>query len=149
MSQRPTPFTDASKVLAFSVFGGAICGWARYGFEIDPWSFSAVLVGAFTGAVISPLEIGLLHHRSLEKAAPIILIPSMLVAVSATILTEDYMISLLSVPVFVFLTVYARLKLPSTLPKPGLCPHCGYNLTGNTSGKCPECGQMWQRGSGP
>ncbi len=22
----------------------------------------------------------------------------------------------------------------------GQCPHCGYNLTGNTSGVCPECG---------
>ena len=22
----------------------------------------------------------------------------------------------------------------------GACPHCGYNLTGNTSGVCPECG---------
>ena len=22
----------------------------------------------------------------------------------------------------------------------GLCPRCGYNLTGNTSGVCPECG---------
>ena len=22
----------------------------------------------------------------------------------------------------------------------GLCEHCGYNLTGNTSGTCPECG---------
>ncbi len=21
----------------------------------------------------------------------------------------------------------------------GHCPHCGYNLTGNESGKCPEC----------
>jgi hypothetical protein len=23
----------------------------------------------------------------------------------------------------------------------GLCPSCGYDLTGNTSGVCPECGQ--------
>ena len=22
----------------------------------------------------------------------------------------------------------------------GLCPSCGYNLTGNISGSCPECG---------
>ena len=25
-------------------------------------------------------------------------------------------------------------------PKPGRCPTCSYNLTGNTSGVCPECG---------
>lgn len=24
--------------------------------------------------------------------------------------------------------------------KGGLCLHCGYNLAGNVSGKCPECG---------
>jgi predicted amidophosphoribosyltransferase len=23
---------------------------------------------------------------------------------------------------------------------PGHCPKCGYNLTGNVSGICPECG---------
>jgi hypothetical protein len=23
----------------------------------------------------------------------------------------------------------------------GLCPSCGYDLTGNTSGTCPECGE--------
>jgi hypothetical protein len=23
---------------------------------------------------------------------------------------------------------------------PGLCRRCGYNLTANTSGRCPECG---------
>ena len=25
--------------------------------------------------------------------------------------------------------------------KAGCCIHCGYNLTGNTSGTCPECGR--------
>lgn len=23
----------------------------------------------------------------------------------------------------------------------GTCPYCGYNLTGNVSGVCPECGR--------
>lgn len=30
-----------------------------------------------------------------------------------------------------------RRRTPSTMP---LCIACGYNLTGNTSGRCPECG---------
>jgi len=25
-------------------------------------------------------------------------------------------------------------------PRPGHCPHCDYDLTGNVSGRCPECG---------
>ncbi len=28
----------------------------------------------------------------------------------------------------------------SKLAADGLCPRCSYNLTGNTSGVCPECG---------
>ena len=24
-------------------------------------------------------------------------------------------------------------------PRPGFCPHCDYDLTGNTTGRCPEC----------
>ncbi len=29
---------------------------------------------------------------------------------------------------------------PKKPPRTGNCRHCGYNLTGNTSGICPECG---------
>ena len=28
--------------------------------------------------------------------------------------------------------------------RPGHCPRCGYNLTGNVSGVCPECGTPWR-----
>lgn len=31
--------------------------------------------------------------------------------------------------------------LPQPPPAPGHCAHCGYDLTGNTSGRCPECGR--------
>jgi hypothetical protein len=30
---------------------------------------------------------------------------------------------------------------------PGHCPNCGYDLTANVSGKCPECGRPVDRGS--
>ncbi len=31
---------------------------------------------------------------------------------------------------------------------PGHCPRCGYNLTGNVSGRCPECGVVVSEGRG-
>jgi hypothetical protein len=31
-------------------------------------------------------------------------------------------------------------RLRSRGRNPGRCPNCGYNLTGNASGVCPECG---------
>ncbi len=30
---------------------------------------------------------------------------------------------------------------------PGHCQQCGYDLTGNVSGRCPECGEFCERGS--
>ena len=30
--------------------------------------------------------------------------------------------------------------------RPGRCQHCGYDLTGNVSGVCPECATPTQRG---
>lgn len=32
------------------------------------------------------------------------------------------------------------------IPPPGFCVACGYNLTGNTSGTCPECGAVIPQG---
>jgi hypothetical protein len=38
----------------------------------------------------------------------------------------------------------ARLLSPrrSGRRRPGLCPRCGYDLTGDVSGACPECGSV-------
>ena len=40
----------------------------------------------------------------------------------------------------VLLYLRGRRRIP-----PGHCTACGYNLTGNVSGVCPECGQQIQR----
>ena len=42
-------------------------------------------------------------------------------------------------PLVVFAIPTAILWRRDRRPRKGHCPHCGYNLTGNESGKCPEC----------
>lgn len=43
-------------------------------------------------------------------------------------------VALIAIPVSMLLY-----PLPGA-PRPNHCSHCGYNLTGNVSGVCPECG---------
>ena len=58
---------------------------------------------------------------------------------------DDPQISLITVPMWMVLCLVgpptAWLWHLDRRPAPGKC-RCGYDLTGNTSGKCPECGQI-------
>ena len=41
---------------------------------------------------------------------------------------------------FAWLGMWLERVVDRTIPRPGQCPSCRYNLTGNTSGVCPERG---------
>jgi hypothetical protein len=45
------------------------------------------------------------------------------------------------------LTLTAVLWVRDRRPPPGHCPNCAYDLTGNQSGACPECGEPCPRPS--
>jgi hypothetical protein len=58
-------------------------------------------------------------------------------------LSQDQVyIPLISIPLLLLLLVAPPTALFWWLDRrrPGLCRECGYNLTGNVSGRCPECG---------
>ena len=60
-----------------------------------------------------------------------------------TTLTVLYFISLaVSFVVFVYVEITGKRRMEQRRRRQlGLCLNCGYNLTGNVSGICPECGQ--------
>ncbi len=63
-----------------------------------------------------------------------------------TISRMDYLVAIaLLMPGLVFLFVIVGSLLFHTpelsrIHRDGFCDRCNYDLTGNTSGKCPECG---------
>ena len=50
---------------------------------------------------------------------------------------------------FVGIATAAFWYLDRPLPPPGHCQKCGYDLTGNVSGRCPECGTVINAPSEP
>jgi hypothetical protein len=52
-----------------------------------------------------------------------------------------YLIVLLLGIAVLAILVFVIQRIGSPKPPPaGICRHCGYSLTGNVSGVCPECG---------
>ena len=61
--------------------------------------------------------------------------------------TMDLICTLIGLSVGIAFVVIGIIIRPKTKPTrlfvmPGNCKHCDYNLTGNTSGRCPECGNV-------
>ena len=70
----------------------------------------------------------------------------MLIAVGLVVLLY---LAALAATVWAFVAVVAVLvRAWNTRHRgPRHCPRCGYDLTGNTTGVCPECGARAARGS--
>ena len=123
------------------------------------WHWSDLLIshviGSYVALIALAVCLGLYDSHSLDRSVPFF-------AALAPIAGPYLMIALLYDPrsrplyspaiglllvlyltVFVARSIHRRRRFRrEERMRGGLCPKCGYNLTGNTTGVCPECGTM-------
>ncbi len=74
-------------------------------------------------------------------AAIFVLLPYFRIAIQRSPLANFYMLFWMGSFYGVWFTLFRPASTPLLLfPKDPICPECDYNLTGNTTGRCPECG---------
>lgn len=93
------------------------------------------------GAVAGPLIV-FVWRRKCQRYMIRIACLAVSIAVASSILLPVHR-GALRIPVFVAVSFVLALLLSRYAPArtyPGSCRRCGYDLTGNQSGVCPECG---------
>lgn len=106
-----------------------------------PFIFIFMNVVAFiSGFVAWPFVYLLLQNREAKKC-----LPWLIGMTAAWILTASVILSTnhgwFGAYVVFIVTVIALMLFVPRIPPEGFCQKCGYDLTGNISGRCPECGQ--------
>lgn len=111
----------------------------------DPiWSLVVgIPTGAIAGAMCAPIGMACLWRKDINEATRVLAIgvaPS--VAMLTLLLGNIIAVLLTSVCCFILAVIFVGARLPDRpeLIDPTKCKTCGYNLTGNVSGICPECG---------
>ena len=134
------------QIILLSAIAGAVWGvsWGLVGTELEgagDWRSISAAIGAVGGLLISPLFLVTLMWRPLGKSFALITIPTA-VALHIGVTFDIGLFVVLALCLPVLMALIARIRFPDTRssPNPSVCSSCGYNLTGNTSGKCPECG---------
>jgi len=116
-------------------------GWVISGYV---FAFLEAIMGtAFVAVLCFPFFVIFLRRKDLTKAK----VPLFVVSVvpCLVLLLGFPLPALFAIPgVLIVVSGVLRGVLPDVYETPGLCFKCGYNLTGNVSGVCPECGRLIQ-----
>ena len=142
------------------ILGLSVLSWASYGLlgaiplalrdghesEHPAWHLfrvaaAGILIGCLTGAVFYPFAWKFLRRRQFDRVRLKLFVAMAVASPVLAVLGAAYYT--LGGPI-VFVTTCAVLwrALPRLYETPGHCHTCEYDLTGNVSGVCPECGTI-------
>jgi len=142
-----------SGILLGLAFGLLIASGTRvsdpmpWGELILPWlTLAAVgsLAGVAIGAFWFPFAWVFLRRKRLRVATAALSLLAVPIILAFSSWFRDWVpLAVLAsvVPGFVLVCGILRLVLRDVYEASGVCYNCGYNLTGNVSGVCPECGK--------
>lgn len=129
------PLAQLADIFDFELIGriglsspivGLIFGWALVGIPARRIHWRLCLWYYFVAAILWGLGVGAIAVAGASQVLAIIGCPMLLV--------------ILGGPIIGLIAATSPCRLRSRYPL-GHCQSCGYNLTGNVSGRCPECGQ--------
>lgn len=104
-------------------------------------------LGAIMVAILSlasfPFARSLLCERETRRVRVVFLIAALAAGIAISGFPEAYLVMAAGLIAFIIASFISRAFLPpSHRDLLGYCAKCGYDLTGNASGACPECGQL-------
>ncbi len=100
----------------------------------------AVLSHGTIGCAYTPhTQRGITFHYTMDRG-PIIWLPEFKLPLQPNMVVFSFLIPMWCIAPCVLIPTFLIWR-KDRIPE-GHCQNCGYNLTGNVSGKCPECGQL-------
>lgn len=126
-------------LIIISILGGAIMG-ASASHQYDAWEIPiAAVVGGVVGLLNAPMVVYCLLRKPLPKAVLLAFSAPWAIAV-VTGFADDPMLAIALTTLGLWICCIVVSMLVANRPTSvSCCRNCGYEMTGNTSGRCPEC----------
>lgn len=117
-----------------------IATWGGYQIGVMGWAGRNHVFGSSFGAKDAGLSLRLIDCASKDYMEPAIRANANL---RVQLMTNEWAQSIPIWPAVMaafVANVFWCIRLAHSRPRAGFCPQCDYDLTGNTTGQCPECG---------